>query len=382
MPGFTDRIELLPRGARVLVGLSGGVDSSVAAALMHERGFDVVCVSLHLWEPKDGSPSRCCAPSDLDDAARSADAIGVPHFTFERLAAFENHVVSPFVDAYLAGSTPSPCVACNRDVKIGAFVALAKRLGAAAFATGHYARTGATARDGGRPMLRRAVDTGKDQSYFLHGIGTEALSMLAAPLGGLLKTEVRAIAHRHRLPNADKPDSEDLCFTTDHARFVEQRAGDRVRPGPIVDADGRVVGTHGGVHRFTIGQRKGVGVALGKPVFVTAIDAETATVRLGDPRDVEAREALVHDVAWIDPRALTAGPRRVTARVRYRHEGSPATVERVVDGGIDATRVRFDTPARAVTPGQTCVFYDGDEVIGGGTLARAQAPLGQTPPAS
>ncbi|MEO7091998.1 MAG: tRNA 2-thiouridine(34) synthase MnmA [Polyangiales bacterium] len=373
---YVDRLELLPQGARVLVGLSGSVDSSVAAALLQERGFDVVCVSLHLWEPKPGDgemePSRCCAPSDLDDAARTADAIGVPHFTFERLAAFESHVVKPFVDAYVAGSTPSPCVACNRDVKIGAFVALARRLGAVAFATGHYARSGSTAREGGRPALLRAIDSGKDQSYFLHGIGTEALSMLATPLGELHKTEVRAIARRHALPNADKPDSEDLCFTGgDHAGFVERRAADRVRPGPIVDADGRVVGTHAGVHRFTIGQRKGVGVALGKPAFVAAIDADTATVRLGDPGDLQAREAVVRDVAWIDRAALEHGPRRVTARIRYRHAGAPATIERVIEHGTETTRVLFDTPARAVTPGQTCVFYDGDEVLGGGTLAHA-----------
>ena len=347
--------------------MSGGVDSSVAAALLVERGFDVVGVSLHLWEPKGGvkEASRCCAPEDLDDAKRSAEAIGVPHFTFDRLAEFEAQVVSPFVDAYLEGSTPSPCVSCNRDVKIGAFVGLARRLGAVAFATGHYARAGAIE---GRPALLRARDSTKDQSYFLHGIGPSALSMLATPLGLLEKGEVRKIARRFALPNADKPDSEDLCFVAgDHAGFVAARAKGRVRPGPIVDGEGRVIGAHDGVHRFTIGQRKGLGVAIGKPAFVASIDAETATVRLGDLEDLQSREAIVRDVAWLDERALEAGPRRVTARIRHRHEGSPATIARE----LDVTRVRFDVPARAITPGQMCVFYDGDVVLGGGTIARA-----------
>ena len=369
MPAFVDRIETLPRGARVLVGLSGGVDSSVAAALLHARGLDVVGVSLHLWEPDGGASTagRCCAPEDLDDARASAAALGIAHFTFDRQAAFEAHVVSPFVDEYLDGTTPSPCVVCNRDVKVGAFVALAARLGAVAFATGHYARTGLV---DGRPVLRRAADRGKDQSYFLHGIGARALSMLVTPLGDLEKPAVRAVARDLGLPNADKPDSEDLCFVDgDHARFVERRASERVRPGPIVDRDGRVVGAHGGVHRFTIGQRKGLGVALGKPAFVASIDAATATVRLGEPGDLESREAIVRDVRWLDERALTGGARSLVARVRYRHEGAEATVEPLDDDGSSA-RVRFAAPARAVTPGQTCVFYEGEQVVGGGRITR------------
>lgn len=357
------REELLPAGARVLVGLSGGVDSAVAALLLRDRGFDVVGVTLHLWEYGDGdpSPSRCCAPEDIADARRTAAALGIPFFTFDRREAFEAEVVSPFVESYLEGETPSPCVACNREVKIGAFVGLAHKLGAVGFATGHYARAGAI---GGAPALLRGVDRKKDQSYFLHGIGAHALSMLMTPLGPLTKPEVRALARARGLPVADKPDSEDLCFTAgDHAGFVERRARERIRPGPIVDSVGRVVGQHDGIHRFTIGQRRGLGVAMGRPAFVAAIHPAEARVQLGDVADVEARGARLSSIAWLD----TPSERRVTARIRYRHEGAAATVTPRERGA----EIRFDAPARAVTPGQICVLYDGDRVIAGGPIAAA-----------
>jgi tRNA-uridine 2-sulfurtransferase len=360
---YVAREQLFPAGARVLVGLSGGVDSAVAAVLLKDLGFDVVGVTLHLWEYGDGepSPSRCCAPEDIDDARRTAATLGIPFFTFDRREAFEAEVVSPFVESYLEGTTPSPCVACNREVKIGAFVGLAKKLGAVGFATGHYARAGAI---GSVPALLRGLDRKKDQSYFLHGIGAHALSMLATPLGALTKPEVRAIARERGLPVADKPDSEDLCFTAgNHAGFVERRAKDRIRPGPIVDAAGRVVGQHDGIHRFTVGQRRGLGVAMGHPAFVASIDAEGATVHLGELRDVEARGARLSSIAWLD----TPGERRVTARIRYRHDGSPATVTPHERGAS----IHFDSPARAVTPGQICVLYDGDRVIAGGPIASA-----------
>ncbi len=361
---FRDRIDLLPSGARVLVGMSGGVDSSVAAAILRDRGFQVVGVSLHLWEYQagDASPSRCCAPEDLDDARRTAEHLRIPHFTFDRTSEFAGQVVDPFVEGYLSGITPSPCVSCNREVKVAAFVALCRKLGAAGFATGHYARAGVM---GERPCLLRADDASKDQSYFLHGIGVDALSLLLTPLGGMRKDEVRAYALRVGLHNAHKPDSEDLCFTAgDHAGFVERRAKDRVRPGPIVDGEGREVGRHQGIHRFTVGQRKGIGVAVGRPAFVAAIDPVRAIVQLGDARDLESQEALVEHVEWLSQPLI--GPRKVTAKIRYRHDGERATVEPHALGA----RVVFDAPMRAITAGQVCVFYDGDEVLGGGTFSR------------
>lgn len=370
---FVDRLDLLPRGARVLVGLSGGVDSSVAAARLLARGLDVVGVTLHLWEPPDprAAPSRCCAPEDIEDARRTASALSIPFFTFDRQRDFSAHVVDPFVEAYLGGRTPSPCVACNREVKIGGFVALAARLGAVAFATGHYARSGAV---DGRPALLRGVDRDKDQSYFLHGIGEAALAMLVCPLGDATKPAVRAEAAAQGLPNAQKPDSEDLCFTHgDHAGFVADRAKGRVRPGPIVDATGRVVGQHEGVHRYTVGQRRGLGVALGRPAFVTAIDPTSATVHVGEGHHVDAGGAVLADVGWLaDP---PEPGRAVLARIRYRHDGAPAQVTPTAGGAV----VRFETAARAVTPGQVCVLYDGDRVLGGGTIVEALGPAALTP---
>ena len=259
--------------ARVVIAMSGGVDSAVAAARLVDQGHDVVGVTLHLWdypEAGPGSHGRCCAPEDQYDARRTADALGIPHFTFDRRELFAKTVVAPFVEAYLAGETPSPCAACNRGVKIAELVALADRLGAAHVATGHYARVGRTA--DGAPFIREGVDASKDQSYFLYATSRAQLDRLVFPLGDSTKPEVRAEAVARGIPGATKGESQELCFVGAgagaYAAFVEERAKGRVRPGPIVDADGRVVGTHEGVHRFTVGQRKGLGVALGKPAFL------------------------------------------------------------------------------------------------------------------
>lgn len=347
--------------------MSGGVDSAVAAARLVDDGYDVVGVTLHLWDYPEAGPGahgRCCAPEDQYDARRTADAIGIPHFTFDRRELFARTVVAPFVDAYLAGETPSPCAACNRSVKIAELTALADRLGAARVATGHYARLGRTA--DGAPFIREGADASKDQSYFLYATRRAELDRLLFPLGESTKAEVRAEAVARKLPGATKGESQELCFVGAgagaYASFVEERAAGRLRPGPIVDADGRVVGAHDGVHRFTVGQRKGLGVALGKPVFVTSIDPETATVRLGGEHDLASAEAQIADIV-VAPGVVLPVDARV--RVRYRHEGARGHVER---SDSDSGRIRFESPVRAVSRGQIAVFYDGDRVLGGARI--------------
>jgi tRNA-uridine 2-sulfurtransferase len=359
---------------RVLVAMSGGVDSAVAAARLVDEGLDVVGVTLHLWDypAEDGARAhgRCCAPEDQYDARRTADALGIPHFTFDRRELFARTVVEPFVNAYLEGETPSPCTACNRGVKISELIALADRLGAAHVATGHYARLART--HDGVPFLREGADGSKDQSYFLYATPRAHLERLLFPLGDSLKPDVRAEAVRRNIPGATKGESQELCFVGAgagaYAAFVEERAAARVRPGPIVDGQGRVVGTHEGIHRFTIGPRKGLGVALGTPAFVASIDVATATVRLGEGNALESITAEMDDVVLAPGVSL---PFDARVRVRYRHEGAEGRVER---GNDDRSAVvHFAKPVRAVSRGQVAVFYDGDRVLGGGRLCYSRA---------
>lgn len=369
--------------ARVLVAMSGGVDSSVAAARLRDQGHDVVGVTLHLWDyPDDGSVrGRCCAPEDQHDARRVADHLGIPHYTFDRRALFQEHVIGPFVDAYLEGRTPSPCVACNRSVKLRELFPLAERLGASFVASGHYARV---IEDEGRARLYRGRDHGKDQSYFLHMLREDELARLLLPLGDSTKEEVRAEALRRRLPGATKGESQELCFVPAgrYDAFVAERAEARVRPGAIVDSEGRPVGKHGGIHGFTIGQRKGLGVALGRPAFVVGLDAATGTVRLGGEDELLAAGARLEGGAWSDDVAF---PLEAEVRVRARHEGERAVIEREVDPttGAEVFVARFRAPVRAVSPGQVAVVYRGDRVYGGGTITRALGPEAarESPPA-
>ncbi len=347
---------------RVVVGMSGGVDSSVTAARLVDQGFDVVGVTLHLWdEPDPTRHSRCCAPEDIRDAKRVADHLGIPHYTLDRKRAFASSIVEPFVEGYLQGVTPSPCAHCNATIKFPALLRLAHLVGAPWVATGHYARVVRSA--GGELRIARGIDHAKDQSYFLHALGPGTLSRLRLPLGESRKPDVRDEALRRGLAGAGKGESQDLCIVPDgdYAAFVEAHAQGRLRKGDIVDGQGRVLGQHGGVHKFTIGQRKGLGIAAGRPLFVARIDASRAEVVVDDDDALMAAGVIVPAPRLASGATL---PARAVVRVRYRHEGTPARLE--AEG--TALRVTFDQPVRAASRGQVAVAYDGDLVIGGGVI--------------
>jgi tRNA-specific 2-thiouridylase len=348
--------------------MSGGVDSSVAAARLVQAGYDVIGVTLHLWDyPDDGSVrGRCCAPEDIFDARRVADRLGIAHYTYDRRELFEREVVAPFVDAYLGGTTPSPCVTCNRGVKIRELLEIADDLGADRVATGHYARVDA---EHSPPALLRARDRGKDQSYFLHMLPPAVLARLVFPLGDSDKAQVRQQALQLGLAGADKGESQELCFVQQgrYAVFVSARAPERVRPGQIVDEAGRALGGHSGIHRFTLGQRKNLGVATGERAYVVGVDVASSSVTLG-PRDrLLARGARVASASLAPDVAL---PRTCDVAVRYRGQPQRASVQRWGEHGLE---IRFVEPIHAVVPGQVAVLYDGERVLGGGTSSVALA---------
>lgn len=376
--------------------MSGGVDSSTAAALLKREGHDLVGLSMQLWNQRrinlgpDGEPlpSRCCSLDDLYDARAVASRLGFPFYVVNLEKEFERDVVQPFVGNYLRGLTPSPCVACNSFLKFDKLVEMAKTVEASKVATGHYARVEYD-EERGRWLLLRAVNRAKDQSYFLFELTQEQLSYALFPLGGYTKEEVRRIAEEAGLPTAQKPESQEICFIPDgdYARFIERYLAEEGEPEPlsdrslagmkgrqpeggeIVDRSGQVVGRHQGIHRYTVGQRRGLGIAAPDPLYVVQIDATRNRVLVGTSEDLLRREMVVERPNWIAFESLRES-RRVTVKIRSRAEEAAAVIS---PRDAETVLVRFDEPQRAVSPGQAAVFYDGEIVVGGGWIRQSDA---------
>ncbi|MDX2169220.1 MAG: tRNA 2-thiouridine(34) synthase MnmA [Deltaproteobacteria bacterium] len=348
---------------RVVVAMSGGVDSSLAAALLVEQGYDVVGVSMRLWS--GASDSGCCSLDDFLDARLVAEQLGIPFYVMDFRAEFQRAVVDEFVAEYGRGRTPNPCARCNQYVKFAGFWQRARELGATRVATGHYARV--EPRDDGAALLR-GRDADKDQSYFLFGMERAALAHTLFPVGGLAKPAVRAAAEQRGLPVAHKRDSQEICFVPkgEHAAFVAAHGGSAPRPGLLIDGAGRALGQHDGVHHFTVGQRHGLGLGGGEPRYVTAIDAASGTVQVGAADDVFSSGVVADGVNWLAP--IPSAGARVSLRIRSRFAPQAARIEHADAGGFV---VRAEAGLRAVTPGQAAVLYDGERVLGGGWIRTA-----------
>lgn len=352
---------------QAMIAMSGGVDSSVAAYLMQQAGYDCMGVTMKLYENEDAGVPRghtCCTLDDVEDARRVAYALGMPYYVFNYKDAFREQVMARFAAAYQHGATPNPCLDCNRYLKFGLLETRARALGCDVLATGHYARVEQL--PDGRYTLKKAVDATKDQSYVLAWLTQEQLAHTRFPLGGLHKTEAREIAEAHGFCNAHKHDSQDICFVQNgsYADFIEQYTGKTYPPGDFVDTDGNVLGQHRGVIRYTIGQRKGLGLALPAPLYVKSVDIEKNTVTLSPESELFKKELTASGINLISVAEIKE-PMHIKAKVRYRQPEQWATVTQT---GPDSLKVVFDEPQRAITCGQSVVLYDGDRVLGGGTI--------------
>jgi tRNA-uridine 2-sulfurtransferase len=369
----------MPNHKTIAVAMSGGVDSSTVAAMLRAEGHNVIGLTMQLWNQRrlaghPGMPEslqgRCCSLDDVYDARRVAETIGIPYYVVNHEERFEQDVVRPFVQEYLSGRTPIPCSLCNNHLKFDQLLTVAQQIGADAVATGHYARVEFDELHG-RWLLKRPADRSKDQTYFLFGLTQEQLSRTLFPLGGMTKPEVRELARKHGLALAEKPDSQEICFVPggDYKNFLDAYLAEQGESlpdtaGELVTTDGRVIGEHSGIHNFTVGQRKGLGVATGSPLYVLQIKGDTREVIVGEAENLYSSTLLTGRTNLISVDHLHA-PMRVSVKIRHRHEPAPATIEKA---GKDVL-VTFDEPQRAITPGQAAVFYDGDTVLGGGWIS-------------
>lgn len=354
---------------KILVAMSGGVDSSVAALLVRQAGDEVIGVTLHLQGEKgeEAFPGEktCCALDDINDARRVCARLGVPFYVFNFKEAFRQQVMDRFVCAYQEGRTPNPCIDCNRYIKFGKLIHRAREIGCDAVATGHYARVEKDSATG-RYLLKTGLDAQKDQSYMLYALTQDQLAHSRFPLGALTKAQVRELAGQHGLINAHKRDSQDICFVPggDYAAFIRAYTQKDFPPGDFISPSGEVYGTHKGIIQYTIGQRKGLGLSFPQPMYVTKIDPQKNTVTLAPHEELFSRTVTARDINLIACESLP-GPMRARVKLRYRHAPQPATIEQTGPHELTAT---FDEPQRAPTPGQALVAYDGDTVIGGGTI--------------
>ena len=351
--------------SKVIVGMSGGVDSAVTAYLLQAAGYDVIGLTLRNWVAADGSESRCC---EIDDARLVCDTLGIPYYVQNCFSEFEEHIIDPFINDYLDGRTPNPCVICNRAIKWEGMLRFARQMQAEYVATGHYASV--VRLDNGRYTVKKAAHDKKDQTYMLYRLTQDQLASTLMPLGNLTKEEVRSIAEKAGIPVAGKPDSQEICFVPDddYAAYIEENAKKEV-PGEgfFVDEKGDILGTHKGIIHYTVGQRKGLGIALGHPAYVKKIDAEKNEVVLASEEDIFTDNLICRDVNYLSIPPLEVGEQtRCLAKIRYHHPAQQAQIE-----ALDNSRIKvvFDSPVKAATPGQSAVFYDEDGcVVGGGII--------------